>query len=111
MPAHIVAADTLYTLPITDEELSNLPLPTANAIEIDAFVALEHIDPNRMGAGCYLAVGGQAAAAITCCAMVRAVNGQSWVTSWTPASPLRTGGRRGAGRGGGRPVRVGRERW
>jgi hypothetical protein len=49
-------------IPITDEELSNLPLPTAKAIEIDAFVSLEDIDPIRMGAGYYLAAGGQVAA-------------------------------------------------
>ncbi|QHA02041.1 Ku protein [Streptomyces broussonetiae] len=49
-------------IPITDEELSNLPLPTAKAIEIDAFVPLEDIDPIRMGAGYYLAAGGQVAA-------------------------------------------------
>ncbi|MEU8694059.1 Ku protein [Streptomyces sp. NPDC048665] len=49
-------------IPITDEELSNLPLPTAMAIEIDAFVPLEDIDPIRMGAGYYLSAGGQVAA-------------------------------------------------
>jgi DNA end-binding protein Ku len=49
-------------IPITDEELRNLPLPTAKAIEIDAFVPLEDIDPIRMGAGYYLTGGGQVAA-------------------------------------------------
>jgi DNA end-binding protein Ku len=49
-------------IPITDADLSNLPLPTAKAIEIDAFVPLEDIDPIRMGAGYYLAAGGQVAA-------------------------------------------------
>ncbi|MFE9455162.1 Ku protein [Streptomyces sp. NPDC006739] len=49
-------------IPITDEDLSNLPLPTAKAIEIDAFVRLEDIDPIPMGAGYYLAAGGQVAA-------------------------------------------------
>ncbi|MFE9454704.1 Ku protein [Streptomyces sp. NPDC006739] len=46
----------------TDEDLGNLPLPTAKAIEIDAFVAMEDIDPIRMGAGYYLAPGQQVAA-------------------------------------------------
>ncbi|MGQ5640907.1 MULTISPECIES: Ku protein [unclassified Streptomyces] len=35
-------------IPITDEDLSNLPLPTVKAIEIDAFVPLESIDPIRI---------------------------------------------------------------
>ncbi len=35
-------------IPITDEDLSNLPLPTAKAIEIDAFVPLESVDPIRI---------------------------------------------------------------
>jgi DNA end-binding protein Ku len=41
-------------IPITDEDLSNLPLPTAKAIEIEAFVPLESIDPIRIGEGYYL---------------------------------------------------------
>ncbi|MER6736505.1 Ku protein [Streptomyces puniciscabiei] len=41
-------------IPITDEELSNLPLPTAKAIEIDAFVPLESIDPLKIAEGYYL---------------------------------------------------------
>ncbi|MFF4692212.1 Ku protein [Streptomyces sp. NPDC001307] len=41
-------------IPITDEELSNLPLPTAKAIEIDAFVPLASIDPIRIAEGYYL---------------------------------------------------------
>ncbi|MFE9451599.1 Ku protein [Streptomyces sp. NPDC006739] len=49
-------------IPITDEDLGNRPLPTAKAIEIDAFVAMEDIDPIRMGAGYYLAPGQQVAA-------------------------------------------------
>ncbi|MEW2160592.1 Ku protein [Streptomyces sp. NPDC007189] len=47
---------------ITDEELSNLPLPTAKAIEIDAFVPLEFIDPIRIAEGYYLQPAGQVAA-------------------------------------------------
>ncbi|WP_330349609.1 non-homologous end joining protein Ku [Streptomyces sp. NBC_00582] len=49
-------------IPITDEELRELPLPTAKAIEIDAFVPLESIDPIRIGEGYYLAPDGQVAA-------------------------------------------------
>ncbi|MFJ4429221.1 non-homologous end joining protein Ku [Streptomyces bobili] len=49
-------------VPITDDELSNLPLPTAKAIEIDAFVPLDSIDPIRIGEGYYLAPDGQVAA-------------------------------------------------
>ena len=41
-------------IPITDEDLSNLPLPTAKAIEIDAFVPLESIDPLKIAEGYYL---------------------------------------------------------
>ncbi|MFE8948156.1 Ku protein [Streptomyces sp. NPDC007856] len=41
-------------IPITDEELSNLPLPTAKAIEIDAFVPLASIDPLKIAEGYYL---------------------------------------------------------
>lgn len=32
-------------VPVTDEELRELPLPTAKAIEIQAFVPAERIDP------------------------------------------------------------------
>ncbi|MFH9090461.1 Ku protein [Streptomyces sp. NPDC017673] len=49
-------------IPITDEELSNLPLPTAKAIEIDAFVPLESVDPIRIAEGYYLQPAGQVAA-------------------------------------------------
>ncbi|MGW0885682.1 Ku protein [Streptomyces sp. NPDC002671] len=49
-------------IPITDEELSNLPLPTAKAIESDAFVPLASIDPLRIGEGYYLQPAGQVAA-------------------------------------------------
>ncbi|MFD9190305.1 Ku protein [Streptomyces phaeochromogenes] len=41
-------------IPVTDEELAAMPLPTARAIEIVAFVPLETIDPIRIGDGYYL---------------------------------------------------------
>lgn len=47
---------------VTDDELSNLPLPTAKAIEIEAFVPLESIDPIRIAEGYYLQPNGQVAA-------------------------------------------------
>ncbi|MFD8047680.1 Ku protein [Streptomyces chartreusis] len=49
-------------IPISDEELRELPLPTAKAIEIEAFVPLESIDPIRIGEGYYLQPSGQVAA-------------------------------------------------
>ncbi|TLS45666.1 Ku protein [Streptomyces montanus] len=49
-------------IPISDEELRELPLPTAKAIEIVAFVPLSLIDPIRIGEGYYLAPDGQVAA-------------------------------------------------
>ncbi|MER5509373.1 Ku protein [Streptomyces sp. NPDC002766] len=49
-------------VPISDEELSNLPLPTAKAIEIAAFVPLESIDPIQIGEGYYLTPDGTVAA-------------------------------------------------
>ncbi|MFE9774770.1 Ku protein [Streptomyces sp. NPDC005931] len=49
-------------VPITDEELSNLPLPTAKAIEIEAFVPFASVDPIRIGEGYYLQPAGQVAA-------------------------------------------------
>jgi DNA end-binding protein Ku len=49
-------------VPVSDEELRNLPLPTAKAIEIAAFVPLESIDPIRIGDGYYLAPDGAVAA-------------------------------------------------
>ncbi|MGV9278106.1 non-homologous end joining protein Ku [Streptomyces griseosporeus] len=54
-----VSRETKHTaaviVPISDEELANLPLPTAKAIEIDAFVPLDSIDPLAIGEGYYLA--------------------------------------------------------
>ncbi|MGI5414019.1 Ku protein [Streptomyces chartreusis] len=49
-------------IPISDEELRDLPLPTAKAVEIEAFVPLESIDPIRIGEGYYLQASGQVAA-------------------------------------------------
>ena len=48
-------------IPITDEDLAGLPLPTAKAIEIDAFVPLDSIDPIRIVEGYYLQPAGQVA--------------------------------------------------
>ncbi|MGW7369788.1 non-homologous end joining protein Ku [Streptomyces sp. NPDC054841] len=50
------------TIQITDAELDALPLPTAKAIEIEAFVPAESIDPIRVGAGYYLQADGPVAA-------------------------------------------------
>jgi DNA end-binding protein Ku len=55
-----VSKDTM--VPITDTELDLLPLPTAKAIDIVAFVAADSIDPIRVGAGYYLEAAGQVAA-------------------------------------------------
>ncbi|EPD55309.1 Ku protein [Streptomyces sp. HGB0020] len=49
-------------IPITDEDLSHLPLPTARTIEIVAFVPADRIDPLQMDAAYYLAAGGAPAA-------------------------------------------------
>ncbi|GHB68179.1 non-homologous end joining protein Ku [Streptomyces viridiviolaceus] len=49
-------------VPVTDEELRELPLPTAKAIEIEAFVPLDSVDPIRIGEGYYLQPDGQVAA-------------------------------------------------
>ena len=49
-------------IPIADEDLRQLPLPTARAIEIDGFVPLASIDPLRIGAGYYLQPSSQIAA-------------------------------------------------
>ncbi|MDN3264058.1 Ku protein [Streptomyces sp. CSDS2] len=45
-----------------DEDLANLPLPTAKAIETDAFVPLESVDPIRIAEGYYLQPAGPVAA-------------------------------------------------
>ncbi|MEU0050744.1 Ku protein [Streptomyces sp. NPDC006309] len=49
-------------IPITDEDLSHLPMPTARTIEIVAFVSADRIDPLQMGSAYYLAAGGTPAA-------------------------------------------------
>ncbi|MGF1342267.1 Ku protein [Streptomyces flavovirens] len=50
------------TVPVTDEELDRMPLPTAKAIEIVAFVDAGSVDPVRISDSYYLAVDGQVAA-------------------------------------------------
>ncbi|GAA1336966.1 hypothetical protein GCM10009647_079750 [Streptomyces sanglieri] len=47
---------------VTDEELDEMPLPTAKAIEIVAFVDADSIDPIRISDSYYLAIDGQVAA-------------------------------------------------
>jgi DNA end-binding protein Ku len=49
-------------VPITDDDLANLPLPTAKTIDIVAFVPAERIDPLQMDSAYYLAAGGAPAA-------------------------------------------------
>ncbi|MER6561015.1 Ku protein [Streptomyces sp. NPDC001027] len=61
-------------IPISDEELRDLPLPTAKAIEIEAFVPLESVDPIRIAEGYYLQPAGQVAAKpykLLCLALAR----------------------------------------
>ncbi|MFB6988501.1 MULTISPECIES: Ku protein [unclassified Streptomyces] len=50
------------TVPVTDAELDEMPLPTAKAIEIVAFVDADSIDPIRISDSYYLAIDGQVAA-------------------------------------------------
>ncbi|MFE9556995.1 Ku protein [Streptomyces sp. NPDC006692] len=49
-------------IPITDADLSSLPLPTAKTIEIVAFVQADSIDPLQMDAAYYLSANGVPAA-------------------------------------------------
>ncbi|MGW7302734.1 non-homologous end joining protein Ku [Streptomyces sp. NPDC054829] len=49
-------------VPITEEDLAHLPLPTAKTIEIVAFVPADRIDPLQMDAAYYLAASGAPAA-------------------------------------------------
>lgn len=49
-------------IPITDDDLSHLPLPTARTIEIVAFVPADRIDPLQMDAAYYIAAAGAPAA-------------------------------------------------
>ncbi|MEU5370558.1 Ku protein [Streptomyces sp. NPDC005951] len=50
------------TVPVTDEELEQMPLPAAKAIEIAAFVDAGTVDPVRISDSYYLAADGQVAA-------------------------------------------------
>ncbi|MEU8788680.1 Ku protein [Streptomyces sp. NPDC048643] len=45
-------------IPITDEDLASLPLPTARTIEIVAFVPADRIDPLQMDTAYYLSANG-----------------------------------------------------
>jgi DNA end-binding protein Ku len=49
-------------VPVTDEELDDLPLPTAKAIDVQAFVPAEALDPIRFGKPYYLQGDGAVAA-------------------------------------------------
>ncbi|MFF5884110.1 Ku protein [Streptomyces sp. SID9913] len=49
-------------IPITDEDLSQLPIPTARTIEIVAFVPSDRIDPLQMSSAYYLQASGAPAA-------------------------------------------------
>ncbi|BCL27725.1 Ku protein [Streptomyces aurantiacus] len=49
-------------IPITDEDLAALPLPTARTIEIVAFVPADRIDPLQMDTAYYLSANGAPAA-------------------------------------------------
>ncbi|WP_326699806.1 Ku protein [Streptomyces sp. NBC_01754] len=45
-------------IPITDEDLASLPLPTAKTIEIEGFVPASTVDPLQLDAAYYLAANG-----------------------------------------------------
>ncbi|ULR53363.1 Ku protein [Streptomyces deccanensis] len=49
-------------IPITDEDLASLPIPTAKTIEIEGFVPAENVDPLQVDAAYYLAANGVPAA-------------------------------------------------
>lgn len=49
-------------VPITDEDLAQLPIPTTRTIEIVAFVPADRIDPLQLGAAYYLGANGVPAA-------------------------------------------------
>ncbi len=55
-----VTKDTIVE--ITDEDLDQMPLPTAKAIDVVAFVPADSIDPIRIADSYYLAADGQVAA-------------------------------------------------
>ncbi|MFE9687771.1 Ku protein [Streptomyces sp. NPDC006285] len=58
--AYEISKDTLIA--VSDEELREIPLPTAKAIEIAAFVPASSIDPIQVGDGYYLQADGPVAA-------------------------------------------------
>ncbi|MEU6216721.1 Ku protein [Streptomyces sp. NPDC047022] len=66
VPAHEIGKGYELTktevVPVTDQELRSLPLPTAKAIEIEGFVPLSSVDPLRIGEGYYLRPDGPVAA-------------------------------------------------
>ncbi|GAA1715673.1 Ku protein [Streptomyces yatensis] len=49
-------------VPITDEDLEALPLPTTHTLEIEAFISAAEIDPLQMGDAYYLGTPGAAGA-------------------------------------------------
>ncbi|MGW3491859.1 non-homologous end joining protein Ku [Streptomyces sp. NPDC001054] len=49
-------------VPLSDQDFDDLPLPTAKALEIEAFVEASEIDPIQMGDTYYLQADGQVAA-------------------------------------------------
>ncbi|GAA0896731.1 hypothetical protein GCM10009574_074520 [Streptomyces asiaticus] len=49
-------------VPISDQELDDLPLPTAKAIDVEAFVEAERLDPIRFGKPYFLQADGAVAA-------------------------------------------------
>ncbi|MFD5384217.1 Ku protein [Streptomyces sp. NPDC127074] len=49
-------------VPIADQELDDLPLPTAKAIDVEAFVEAERLDPIRFGKPYFLQADGAVAA-------------------------------------------------
>ncbi|MFE6713864.1 Ku protein [Streptomyces sp. NPDC057695] len=51
--AYEVSKDQL--IPITEADLSGMPLPTARAVEVVAFIAADSVDPVAFGAGDYYA--------------------------------------------------------
>ncbi|MFE1383513.1 Ku protein [Streptomyces sp. NPDC058740] len=55
--------DKEHLVPITDQDLAQMPLPTAKAIEIVAFVDADSIDPTAYGAGDYFVRASGAVAA------------------------------------------------
>ncbi len=57
---HLCAAAA--ELPLTEEDLASLPLPTTRTIDIVAFVESQRIDPLQMGNAYYLMVNGAPAA-------------------------------------------------